>query len=41
MRTARSPVATVIENIEDLSVEEVIEQFDETRVQINAVLFRR
>jgi uncharacterized protein (DUF433 family) len=32
------PVATVIENLEDLSVEEVMEQFDVTREQIAAVL---
>ena len=32
------PVATVIENLEDLSVDEVMEQFDVTREQINAVL---
>jgi len=35
---ARLPVATVIENLEDLSVEEVMEQFDVTREQITAVL---
>jgi uncharacterized protein (DUF433 family) len=34
----RLPVATVIENLEDLSVEEVMEQFDVTRQQITAVL---
>jgi uncharacterized protein (DUF433 family) len=34
----RLPVATVIENLEDLSVEEVIEQFDVSREQIEAVL---
>jgi uncharacterized protein (DUF433 family) len=34
----RLPVATVIENLEDLSVEEVMEEFDVTREQINAVL---
>jgi uncharacterized protein (DUF433 family) len=32
------PVATVIENLEELSVEEVMEQFDVTRDQIIAVL---
>jgi uncharacterized protein (DUF433 family) len=32
------PVATVIENLEDLRVEEVMEQFDVTREQITAVL---
>jgi uncharacterized protein (DUF433 family) len=37
-RDTRLPVATVIENLEDLSVEEVIEQFDVTREQITAVL---
>jgi hypothetical protein len=31
-------VATVIENLEDLSVAEVIEQFDVTREQVEAVL---
>ena len=34
----RLPVAIVIENLEDLSVEEVMEQFDVTREQIAAVL---
>ena len=34
----RLPVATVIENLVDLSVEEVMEQFDVTREQITAVL---
>lgn len=37
-KDTRLPVATVLENLEDLSVEEVIEQFDVTREQINAVL---
>jgi uncharacterized protein (DUF433 family) len=37
-RNTRLPVATVIENLEDLSVEEVMEQFDVTRQQIAAVL---
>ena len=37
-RETRLPVATVIENLEDLSVEEVMEQFDVTREQIAAVL---
>ena len=37
-RDTRLPVATVIENLEDLSVDEVIEQFDVTREQIEAVL---
>jgi hypothetical protein len=30
----RLPVATVIENLEDLSIDEVIEQFDVTRVGV-------
>jgi uncharacterized protein (DUF433 family) len=37
-RDTRLPVATIIENLEDLSVEEVIAQFDVTREQIAAVL---
>jgi uncharacterized protein (DUF433 family) len=37
-RDTRLPVATVMENLEDLSVEEVMEQFDVTREQIAAVL---
>ena len=34
----RLPVATVIENLEDLSLDEVIEQFDVSREQVAAVL---
>lgn len=34
----RLPVATVIENLEDLSIDEVIEQFDVTREQVEAIL---
>ena len=34
----RLPVATVVENLENLSIEEVMEQFDVTREQITAVL---
>jgi uncharacterized protein (DUF433 family) len=34
----RLPVATVVENLEDLSMDEVIEQFDVTREQVAAVL---
>ena len=34
----RLRVATVIENLEDFSIDEVIEQFDVTREQITAVL---
>jgi len=37
-RDTRLRVATVIENLEDLSVEEVMEQFEVTREQIRAVL---
>ena len=37
-RGTRLPVATVIENLEDLSIDEVIEQFDVTRQQVAAVL---
>ena len=37
-KDTRLPVATVIENLEDLSVGEVMEQFDVTREQITAVL---
>jgi len=34
----RLPVTTVIQNLEDLSVKEVMEQYDVTREQIAAVL---
>lgn len=34
----RLPVATVIENLEDLGIDEVMEQFDVTRDQVTAVL---
>jgi len=37
-RGTRLPVATVIENLEDLSIDEVMEQFDVSREQIAAVL---
>jgi uncharacterized protein (DUF433 family) len=37
-RGTRLPVATVIENLEDLSIEQVMEQFDVSREQIAAVL---
>ena len=37
-RGTRLPVATVIENLEDLSVEEVMEQFGAAREQIVAAL---
>jgi uncharacterized protein (DUF433 family) len=32
------PVATVIENLEEMTVDEVVEQFDVTREQVQAVL---
>ena len=32
------PIATVIENLEDLSVDEIMEQFDVSREQVTAVL---
>jgi len=38
IRGTRLPIATVIENLEDLSVEEVMERFGVTRDQIVAVL---
>lgn len=38
LKGTRLPVATVIENLEDLTVEEVMEEFAVTREQINAVL---
>ena len=34
----RLPVATVIEHVEDLSIDEVIQQLDVTREQVEAVL---
>ena len=37
-RGTRLPVATVIENLEDLSVDEVMAQFDVSREQIATVL---
>ena len=38
-RGTRPPVATIFENLGDgLTVEEIMEQFDVTREQINAVL---
>ena len=41
-RGTRLPVATIFENLEDgMTIEEVMEQFDVTREQINAVLSLR
>ena len=37
-RDTRLPVATVFENLQDFSVEEVMEQYDVSREQINTVL---
>ena len=37
-RDTRMPVATIFENLEDMTIEEVMEQFDMTREQITAVL---
>jgi uncharacterized protein (DUF433 family) len=38
-RGTRLPVATIFENLEDgMTIEEVMEQFDVTREQINSVL---
>ena len=37
-KDTRLPVATVFENLEDLSIEEVMQQYDVTREQIEAVL---
>jgi len=37
-KDTRMPVSTVFENLEDMSVEEVMEAFDVTREQIEAVL---
>lgn len=37
-RGTRLPVATVVENLEDMSAAEVMEQFDVTREQIASVL---
>lgn len=37
-RDTRLPVATVIENLEDLTIDEVVDQFDVRREQIAAVL---
>jgi len=37
-RGTRTPVATVFENLQDMSVDELIEEFGVTREQIQAVL---
>jgi uncharacterized protein (DUF433 family) len=37
-RGTRMPVSTVFENLQDMSVDELIEEFDVTREQVEAVL---
>jgi uncharacterized protein (DUF433 family) len=37
-RNTRLPVATIFDNLKDLSIDGVMEQFDVTREQITAVL---
>jgi uncharacterized protein (DUF433 family) len=37
-RGTRTPVSTVFENLEDMSVDELIEEFGVTREQVQAVL---
>jgi uncharacterized protein (DUF433 family) len=37
-RNTRLPVAMVFDNLKDLSIDELMEQFDVTREQITAVL---
>jgi uncharacterized protein (DUF433 family) len=37
-RGTRTPVSTVFENIQDMTVEELVEEFGVTREQVEAVL---
>ena len=37
-RGTRTPVSTVFENLQDMSVEEIVEEFGVTREQVQAVL---
>ena len=37
-RGTRTPVATVFENVQDMSVDELVEEFGVTRDQVEAVL---
>jgi len=37
-RGTRTPVATVFENLQDMSVDELVEEFGVTRDQVEAVL---
>jgi len=38
LRGTRTPVATIFENLQDMSVDELIEEFGVTREQVQAVL---
>jgi len=38
LRGTRTPVATVFENIQDMSLDELIDEFGVTREQVQAVL---
>jgi uncharacterized protein (DUF433 family) len=38
IKGARMPVATVFENLQDMSVDELVEEFGVTRAQVQAVL---
>lgn len=38
LKGTRTPVATIFENLQDMSVEEVVEEFGVTREQVQAVL---
>lgn len=37
-RGTRTPVSTVFENLQDMSIDEVVEEFGVTREQVQAVL---
>ena len=38
LRGTRTPVATIFENLQDMSVDELIDEFGVTREQVEAVL---
>ena len=38
LRATRTPVSTVFENLQDMSVDELVEEFGVTRDQVQAVL---
>jgi len=38
VKDTRTPVATVFENLQDMSVDELVEEFGVTREQVEAVL---